>query len=81
MRWLFRLLVVAKIRNEDEHDARISQAWATASLMRAKKIPALATLLTKQRRRPQTVNEQRVMLNMLSQAYGIPLKKGAAGGR
>jgi hypothetical protein len=48
-------------------------AWYIEALHRQKKLPDLQDLLRV--RRVQTVNEQRVMLQMLSDQLGIPLRK------
>lgn len=78
MRGLFRELVVAQQRQDDERDLAMSTAWHTAAMSRMKKMPALKTLLSKQKHRPQTVGEQKAMLHILSEQYGYPLKRGTA---
>jgi hypothetical protein len=70
-------LVVAQQRIDDERDKAISLAWHVAALSRTKKFPELRTLL-KKRNRPQSVPEQKAMLHILSEQYGIPLKRGKA---
>jgi hypothetical protein len=82
LRWLFRLLLVDQQHAQDASDRAMTSAWLTAMLTRSKKLPALKTLLAQakvRRDRPQSVGEQRAMLHMLSQQYGIPLRKGKRG--
>lgn len=53
-------------------------AWWTSALTRQEKLPKLETLLiAKRRARPerQTVEQQRQVLHMLSQTYGVPLRR------
>lgn len=50
-------------------------AWRIAALERQKTLPRLETLLSKRTGR-QTAAEQRGMLQVLSEQYGIPLRKG-----
>lgn len=56
-------------------DREIVLAWNTAALSRAKKLPALKTLLAQSHQKVQTMGEQRAMLALLSERYGIPLRK------
>lgn len=72
--------MVAHQRRDDERDVAMALAWHVAALSRAKKLPELRTLLSKARR-PQTVDEQKSMLNILSQQYGIPLRRAPKGRR
>lgn len=67
--------MVAQQRQEDERDRDTSLAWLIASLSRAKKVPDLRVLLARGKRRKQTVGEQKTMLHMLSEQYGIPLRR------
>jgi hypothetical protein len=75
MRELYRELVVAKRRTEDEHDERMTLAWTIAGLSRQKKLPNLKTLLAKRKPRPQTAGEMRTILHMLAGQYGGRLRK------
>lgn len=74
LRTLFRELVVLKYRTEDRRDEAMVQAYTIAALTRATKLPALKTLLTKHQK-PQTVAEKLNMLQAVSEATGIPLRK------
>lgn len=56
-------------------DRVIAQAWWGANLANAKKLPQLSTLLNRGRGKKQTMEQQRSMLAMLSEQYGIPLRK------
>lgn len=73
IRELFRELVAATQRRDDEYDRDMRLAWRIAVLDRQKTLPKLETLLSK-RGTKQTAAEQRGMLHLLSAQYGIPLQ-------
>jgi hypothetical protein len=75
IRTLCREFVAAHDRLIDRHHRDVELAWMVARLTRAQTIPALHTLLVRQPQRPQTVDEQRQVLRMLSAQYGIPLRE------
>lgn len=59
-------------RNE-AHDRDVTLAWTMAALERQKRLPALKTLLAKRDER-QNVKQMRTTLQLLSEAYRIPLR-------
>ena len=68
--------MAAKRRHQDARDRDLTLAWQIEALHRAKRLPALKTLLDKtEKPRPQTVSEQRTILEALSQTIGVPLRK------
>lgn len=73
MRTLMRELVVAKQRREDEHDRNATLAWTIEALRRTKRLPALKTLFAKRDER-QNARQMRTTLQLLSEAYRIPLR-------
>lgn len=52
----------------------LALAWHVEYFRRQQKLPALAVVLRERTGRRQTVTEQKSMLEMMSQNYGIPLK-------
>lgn len=74
MRGLFREFVVAKRRTENRHDERMVQAYTIAALIRSKKLPQLNTLLAKREVR-QNARQMLTVTKLISEAYGIPLRK------
>jgi len=70
---------VGQQAEEAAHDRAMRQAWITAALGRTDKMPKIDTLLT-QRRKRQTPQEHLAMLRILSQQYGIPMRKVEAHG-
>ena len=61
-------------RQQYEHERDVALAWRVAALSRQEKLPKLETLLS-QRSPRQTAREQRGQLQVLSEMYGIPLRK------
>lgn len=78
---MFREFVVAQQRQEDDRDRDTVVAYSIAALSRAKKLPDLRVLLARNKRRKQTVSEQKSMLHILSAQYGIPLRRRPKGRR
>jgi hypothetical protein len=74
---LFREFVAGKRRREDAHDRDVALAWRIESLARHKTLPKLETLLSKRSER-QTAAQQKGQLHVLSEMYGIPLRKASA---
>lgn len=74
MRTLMRELVIAKQRREDEHDRDVTLAWTVEALRRTKRLPALKTLFAKRSSERQTSRQLRTTLQLLSEAYRIPLR-------
>lgn len=75
---MFRELVAAKRRIEDDYDRGITLAWCSLALRRTKTLPKLETLLIAQQRQddqPQTLAQMRASLQMLSDYYKIPLRR------
>lgn len=70
-----REFVVAKRKRDDDTDRDVRLAWSIAALQRQKKLPSLQSLLNSSRKRLQTVDEQRAMLEILSGKYGGALRK------
>ena len=62
-------------RKDDERDQMMTLAWHVAALSKRDKVPRLETLLTKRQRPVQTVREQRAMLDILAQQYGLTVRK------
>lgn len=76
LREVFRECVIAKQRRQDEQDRDLSLAWHTALLTRQEKLPPLKQLLTQRAaHRPQTIAQQRTMLQALSEAYHLPIRQ------
>lgn len=68
--------MVGQTTIDDRRDQAITLAWNTAALGRMKTMPRLESLLTKRKgpKAVQTVPQQRAMLQVLSQQYGLPLR-------
>lgn len=65
-----------RVRNEFNRD--VSIAWHMAALQRQKKLPALKTLLRQgERGEQQTASQHRAALAVLSEQYGLPLRKAS----
>lgn len=77
---MIREFVVAKKRREDQADRDVALAWRIAALQRQKKLPSLSSLLISTKKRVQSVDEQRAMLEMLSKQYGGKVTKGKSRG-
>lgn len=68
---MFAIAEGARTRLEREHNDRAWLAWNTAALHRVKKMPKLQSLQIKRRsRRPQTWQEQKQVLKLITAAYG-----------
>jgi len=74
-------MVVVQLRQQDEHDRDVLQAYTMAVLMRSSKLPDVETLLSSgiTARRQPSVETHRAALSMLSERTGIPLRKGMIG--
>lgn len=72
--------MAGKQRAEDERDRALSLAWHVEAFARQKTLPKLETVLRRSSARPQTLTEQRTMLQILSEQYGIPLQRRASRG-
>lgn len=79
MRELWNELAAARERLALDSKRDLAMAWHVAALSRQPKLPALADLLKHTQSRRQTVGQQRVMLQMLSERLGIPLRRGKKG--
>lgn len=69
----------AKLRATDRYNRDVQSAWLGAALNRApknKKLPALKSLLAQATNKPQSVDELRSALAVMSGQYGIPMKDG-----
>lgn len=75
MRTLFREFVVAKRRSEDKHDQRMVLAWTIEGLHRQKTLPNVKTLLANRQVR-QNAKQMLAVVELISEAYGLPLRKG-----
>ena len=80
MREFYSELVAAKDRRDDAHQQMVSLAWHVEAMHRQQRLPSLASLLKRQDR-PQGIQEQRVMLEAISQTYGLPLQRRKKGRR
>lgn len=72
--------MVGKQRLEDEQDRDIAQAWHIVHLYvktkNDKRLPALSSVLPqRQPPRPQTVGEKKHVLRILSEQYGLKMRK------
>ena len=72
MRGLFREMVIAKRRRDDDHDARIHGAWFTEYFARTKTLPDFTRFFAK---RHQTVSEKRSVLGQIAAAYNLKMVK------
>lgn len=62
------------MRREDDRQREMSHAYAVALLCRQEKLPELSEWLRVPGRR-QTLEEQRTVVRMLSEKFGIPLRQ------
>jgi len=75
MRELFREFHIGKDRDLDRYDERVTLAWCVAAFERQKKLPKLESLLS--RRKPQTVADQRAVMQAIAQGWGLKLRKAS----
>lgn len=86
VREFVRELVVGKDTREEAHDRDVTLAWSIAAMTRGSKgLPKLNSLLIRKQTpnaqpQRQSLAEMQHMLEAISQAYQIPLRKGAAHG-
>lgn len=73
MRELFRELAIGREQVMDAYDERMTLAWSIAALNNSRKLPKLATLLSRQRR--QTPADQRAVLQSIAGHLGRKLLK------
>lgn len=59
----------AVIRHGNEHNARAWLAWHVAALYRSKKLPALKTMLWREKKRRQTWQEQLKIAELWQSLY------------
>lgn len=78
LRELWNEFAAAKERLEQSVQRDLALAWHIEALHRQKQLPELSRLLRRHQRRPQTIAEQRGVLEMLSAQMGIPLRKAKA---
>jgi hypothetical protein len=71
--------VALRQQRDDAHDRDMVLAWTIAALGRQTKLPKVETLFVTHISRPPTVAGQRAQLALLSERYGIPLRKGIKG--
>jgi hypothetical protein len=86
IRELFREFAAARLRRLDEENSRITLAWhgvrIYAQAMHDKRVPKLTRLLIREGpERPQSAKQLVSALHVLSQQYGIPLRKARASER
>lgn len=80
MRELFREFVAGKEREEASRARDLSFAWHVEAFARQKTLPRLEVLLQGlQGPKRQSLSEQRAMLQVLSEQYGIPVRQVARG--
>jgi hypothetical protein len=60
---------------DDESERIMTQAWLTASLSRAKKVPSLKTLLNKSKAGTQSTDQMLAAIRTLSDQYGLPIRR------
>ena len=75
LRQFFRELVVARRRDEAEHNRDMTLAWHTAALVRTKKMPALPELLIRPVMVKQSVKEQRMVVDTIAAHLGKELRR------
>lgn len=80
MRELMQEFAIETETRREAQDRDLVLAWHMAAMSRMKTIPALQTLLARRDRR-QSSQQQRGALQMLSEQYGIPLRKAPKGKR
>lgn len=66
LRQFFRELVIARRREESEHNRDMSLAWHTAAMVRCKKLPELRQLLIRPRFIKQSRVEQEAIFHSLA---------------
>ena len=67
---------MARVREDDAHDKRITQAWWTAA-MTMRKLPDLKTLLAKREVQPaMNVAQMRTTLQAIAEGYKLKLRRG-----
>jgi hypothetical protein len=74
--------VIAKQQRDERHDRDLSHAWHVAAFSRQDKLPSLMSLLqarrqsseTEQRAPVQTIAQQRTMLRLISDTWGLHLR-------
>lgn len=75
-REFFREVVACRDREIALVNSQRTQAWLTANWSRAAKLPDLAGQLIQKAPRQQSVGEMKAMVQLISEHFKIPLRKG-----